>query len=151
VIAVAQAHAANSKLAIDYEVTTAEDYADQYPARFDCVVCMELIEHVPDPNSLIRACARLTKPGGMLFLSTLNRTPQAYLHAIIGAEYLLKLLPIGTHDYLSFIRPAEMATMLRANEFDLREVRGMRYNPFSRRADIVAAPKVNYLAHAQRR
>lgn len=151
VIAVARAHAADAGLAIDYEVTTAEDYAERYPARFDCVVCMELIEHVPDPNSLIQACARLSKPGGMLFVSTLNRTPQAYLEAIVGAEYLLKLLPIGTHEYLNFIRPAEMAAMLRTHEFELCEVRGMRYNPFSCRAEIVAVPRVNYLAHAQRR
>ncbi len=150
VIAVAQSHATPSGLSINYEVTTAERYAGQHEAMFDIVACMELIEHVPDPNSLLQACARLVKPGGALFISTLNRTPRAYCEAIIGAEYLLKLLPIGTHDYLRFVTPAELGRMARANHLNLHEVHGMRYNPLTRRARIVPTPRVNYLAHLRR-
>jgi 2-polyprenyl-6-hydroxyphenyl methylase / 3-demethylubiquinone-9 3-methyltransferase len=150
VIAIAADHARSARLTINYEVITAEAYADQHPATFDTVVCMELIEHVPDPDSLIGACARLLKPGGALFVSTLNRTPSAYVEAILGAEYLLKLLPIGTHDYLNFITPAELAAIFRANHLALGEVRGMRYNPLTRRATLVTKPRVNYLAYARR-
>jgi 2-polyprenyl-6-hydroxyphenyl methylase / 3-demethylubiquinone-9 3-methyltransferase len=149
VIDVARTHATDSGLTIEYAVATAEDYALHRAGAFDIVVCMELIEHVPDPNSLIAACSRLTRPGGAFFLSTLNRTPEAYLQAILGAEYLLKLLPIGTHDYLRFLTPAETGALLRANQFTLREIRGMRYNPFTRQTRLTSAPRVNYLVHAE--
>ncbi|MGH8597381.1 MAG: bifunctional 2-polyprenyl-6-hydroxyphenol methylase/3-demethylubiquinol 3-O-methyltransferase UbiG [Gammaproteobacteria bacterium] len=151
VIAVARSHATGAGLIIDYEVATAEAYATRSPACFDVIVCMELIEHVPDPHSLIRACAQLCKPGGDCFVSTLDRTPRAYLAAVLGAEYLLRLLPIGTHDYMSFIRPAELAAMLRGNDCELREVRGMRYNPLTRRGHLTVSPRANYLVHARRR
>ncbi|MSR14667.1 MAG: bifunctional 2-polyprenyl-6-hydroxyphenol methylase/3-demethylubiquinol 3-O-methyltransferase UbiG [Gammaproteobacteria bacterium] len=150
VVAVARGHAEAAGLAIDYAETTAEAYAELHGAAFDTVVCMELIEHVPHPESLISACGRLLKPGGALFVSTLNRTPSAYLEAILGAEYLLNLLPIGTHDYSRFITPAELAEMFRANRLQVRDVRGMRYNPLTRRASLVTNPRVNYLAYARR-
>jgi 2-polyprenyl-6-hydroxyphenyl methylase/3-demethylubiquinone-9 3-methyltransferase len=150
VIAVAHEHAVANRLAIDYRVITAEAFATQMPGAFDCVVSMELLEHVPDPPSLISALRDLVRPGGDLFLSTLNRTPRAYAQAVLGAEYLLRLLPIGTHDYRQFLQPAELAALLRAADMRVMEIRGMRYNPVTRRAQLSATPQVNYLVHARR-
>lgn len=150
VIAVARQHAETGGLRIDYQVTTAEALAELVPSSFDCVVAMELLEHVPDPATLIAGLHALVRPGGDLFLSTLNRTPLAYAQAVLGAEYVLRLLPIGTHDYRQFIKPAEMAAALRAADFNLCEIRGMRYNPLTRRAQLCARPQVNYLVHARR-
>ena len=150
VIAVAREHAPVSGLRIDYQVTTAEALAVLAPASFDCVVAMELLEHVPDPAPLIAALRALVRADGDIFLSTLNRTPLAYAQAVLGAEYVLRLLPIGTHDYRKFIRPSEMAAALRAADLNLCEIRGMRYNPLTRRAQLSARPQVNYLVHARR-
>jgi len=147
-IAAATAHAQQSKLDIRYQTTTAEQFAAQEANKYDAVVCMELLEHVASPATLLEACRRLVKPTGHLFLSTLNRTLRSYVEAILGAEYLLRLLPIGTHDYAAFVTPAELARLLRAAEFELLEVSGMRYNPLTRRAHLVDKPQVNYLIHA---
>jgi 2-polyprenyl-6-hydroxyphenyl methylase / 3-demethylubiquinone-9 3-methyltransferase len=149
VIAVAREHAVESALSIRYEVLTAETLAAHEPATYDCVVCMELLEHVPDVTSLLRALRELLKPGGDLFLSTLNRSPRAWLETVVAAEYLLKLLPKGTHDYRQFVRPHELATMLRATGLTVREIRGMRYQPWRGRAVLVPEPSVNYLVHAR--
>lgn len=150
-IAVARAHARAADLSIRYEVATAEAFAAREPRRFDAVVCMELIEHVTDPAALIAACRALLRADGSLFLSTLNRSPRAYVEAILGAEYVLRLLPIGTHDYAQFITPAELARLLRNADFDVSEICGMRYNPLTRRARLVSTPDVNYLLHARAR
>ena len=150
-VARAHAHAHAENLAIRYEVATAEAFAAREPQRYDAVVCMELIEHVTDPAALIAACRALLRADGSLFLSTLNRSPRAYLEAILGAEYVLRLLPIGTHDYAQFITPAELARLLRNADFDVSEICGMRYNPLTRRARLVTTPDVNYLLHARAR
>ena len=150
VIAVARDHAQTNGLRIDYQITTAEALAAQSPATFDCVVAMELLEHVPAPATLILALRELVRPGGDIFLSTINRTPRAYAQAVLGAEYLLRLLPIGTHDYRQFIKPSELAAALRAAGLGLRRIHGLRYNPLTRRAHLSARPQVNYLVHARR-
>ena len=150
VIAVARKHAELSGLSITYETQTAETFAARGDKTFDCIVCMELLEHVPDPEILLKALRDLARPGTDLFLSTLNRTPQAYLHAILGAEYVLRLLPVGTHDYRHFISPAELAAWLRGSDFQVQEICGMQYNPITRRACLIPMPKVNYLVHARR-
>jgi len=125
-----------------------ETLAQESPAAFDAITCMEMLEHVPDPGSVIAACATLLKPGGRLFLSTLNRTPLAFGAAIVGAEYALNLLPRGTHHYAQFIRPSEMAMALRDADLELEDLSGLAYNPLSRRAWIVKNTQVNYLACA---
>ena len=143
---VARAHAEVSGLSIAYATETVESH---HPTRpYDILTCMELLEHVPSPAQLIAACREQLGDEGHLFISTLNRTPQAYAAAIVGAEYLLKLLPRGTHDYRSFIRPSELARWLRAAGFDLVRTAGMQYNPFTRRADLTRDLGVNYLVHA---
>lgn len=149
VIAAARQHAADGAFAIDYQVRTAEDHAREYRGRYAVVTCMELIEHVPDPPALLAACGALLQPAGDLFISTLNRTPMAYLQAIFGAEYVWRLLPRGTHDYLKFVRPAELGRWLRAAGFSLVEIAGMRYNPLTRRAGLSRDVGVNYLLHAR--
>lgn len=149
-IEVARTHADQSGLAIHYEALTAEALAVRQPASFDVVTCMELIEHVPDPERLVASLAELLKPGGSLFLSTINRSLRAYLEVVLGAEYLLGLLPRGTHDYRQFIRPAELARLLRAAGLEVVAMAGMRYQPLRRRAVLVASPEVNFLIHARR-
>ncbi len=144
---VARLHLLESGLTVDYHCITAEALALRQPAAFDTVTCMELLEHVPDPASLVAACARLVKPGGHLFFSTLNRNPKAYLQAIVGAEYLLGLLPKGTHNYARFIRPAELDGWLRAADVTLRHMAGLSYNPLSRRYRLSKDVSVNYLVH----
>ena len=146
---VAKLHQHESNLEIEYLQSTAEDYAEQHPGTFDVVTCLEMLEHVPDPGSVINACAKLLKPGGDLFLSTINRNPKSYLFAIIGAEYLLQLLPRGTHDYQKFIRPSELASSLRTHQFDLRDLKGMTYNPITRVYKLGDDVDVNYLAYAR--
>ena len=150
VLEVARLHLHESGLSVDYREVSAEALAEEMPARFDVVTCMEMLEHVPDPASVIRACAQLLKPGGRLFLSTLNRTPRAFGAAIVGAEYLLRLLPRGTHHYAQFIKPSEMAADLRAADLVLDDVSGIAYNPFSRRARLTSNVDVNYLACASK-
>lgn len=148
VVNIAKLHLLESQLAVDYQCTTIEEYAAQATQQFDIVTCMEMLEHVPDPASIIRACAQLLKPGGHLFISTLNRHPKAFLLAIVGAEYVLRMLPRGTHHYAQFIQPAELDQWLRKAELTLREITGVRYQPLLRRFDLSRDVHVNYLAHA---
>ncbi|HVN99405.1 MAG TPA: bifunctional 2-polyprenyl-6-hydroxyphenol methylase/3-demethylubiquinol 3-O-methyltransferase UbiG [Steroidobacteraceae bacterium] len=145
-ISVAQLHAAEMKLSIDYRGQSAAALAAASPAAFDVVCCMELAEHVPDPAALVAELARLLRPGGSLFISTINRTPQAFLGAIVAAEYLLGLVPRGTHEYARLVRPAELARAARAAGLELRELAGLDYNPFTRRARLGARVHINYLA-----
>jgi len=146
-LAVAKLHTLESGVSVDYRQMTAEQLAADEPASFDVVTCMELLEHVPDPASLIAACAQLAKPGGQLFFSTLNRNPKSYLFAVLGAEYVLKMLPKGTHDFAKFIRPAELARWTRAAGLTLKELTGMSYNPITRHYDLGSDVSVNYLVH----
>jgi 2-polyprenyl-6-hydroxyphenyl methylase/3-demethylubiquinone-9 3-methyltransferase len=148
-IEVARLHAHESRLTIDYEVTSAQAYAARAPApaRFDVITCMELIEHVPDPASLLAAIAQLLRPGGELFISTINRNLRSFLLAIVGAEYLLRLVPRGTHEYARLLRPSELARLARAHGLTLRELSGIRFNPLSRTAQLSGDAGINYLAH----
>jgi 2-polyprenyl-6-hydroxyphenyl methylase/3-demethylubiquinone-9 3-methyltransferase len=147
---VARLHQFESGLTVDYREISAEALADQHGGRFDVVTCMEMLEHVPDPASVIEACARLLAPGGRLFLSTLNRTPQAFALAIVGAEYVMRLLPRGTHHYAQFIRPSELDFWLRRAGLELEDVSGLHYEPFTRRAWRGGSTAVNYLACARK-
>jgi 2-polyprenyl-6-hydroxyphenyl methylase/3-demethylubiquinone-9 3-methyltransferase len=144
---VAQLHSLESRVAVDYEAISAEDLAARSPAAYDVVTCMELLEHVPDPGSTVRACARLVRPGGHVFFSTINRNLKSYLFAVIGAEYVLKLLPKGTHDYARFVRPSELARHCRDAGLAVREIKGMTYNPLTRTYALGTDADVNYLVH----
>lgn len=150
VLEVARLHLLESGLQVDYRQVSAEALALEMPGQFDVVTCLELLEHVPDPASTVAACAALLRPGGRLFVSTLNRTPKAFAAAIVGAEHLMKLLPRGTHSYAQFIRPAELDRSLRACGMQLAELAGIAYNPFSRRARITGNVDINYLAVADK-
>jgi len=150
VLDVARLHLHESNLAVDYRETSVEALATAMPLSFDLVACMELLEHVPDPGSVIAACAALLKSGGRLFLSTLNRTPQAFGVAIVGAEYMAGLLPRGTHHYAQFIRPSELAASLRVAGLELEDVSGLGYNPLTRLARVTQSVQVNYLACARK-
>lgn len=145
-VEVARHHALAQATPVHYETITAEQLAARQPRHFDVVTCLELIEHVPQPEVLIAACAALLKPGGVLVVSTLNRSAASYVLGVVMAEYVLQLVPRGTHDYLQFIRPAELAAMARAAGLATRDVRGMRYDPWTRHARLCASPAVNYLA-----
>ena len=147
---VAQLHCLESRITVDYEAISAEDLALRSSSSFDVVTCMELLEHVPDPASTVRACAQLVRPGGRVFFSTINRNVKAYLFAVIGAEYVLKLLPKGTHDYAKFIKPSELARHCRDAGLVVREVIGMTYNPLTRSYALGADADVNYLVHTVR-
>ncbi len=149
-LTVAKLHLFESGHSIDYRLISAEDMALQMPARFDIVTCLEMLEHVPDPASVVQACASLVKPGGQVFFSTLNRTPKAWLLGVVGAEYLLNLLPRGTHDYNHFIKPAELAAHCRNAGLTVTEISGMRYNPLTRRCTLTPDTQINYLLRAQR-
>jgi 2-polyprenyl-6-hydroxyphenyl methylase/3-demethylubiquinone-9 3-methyltransferase len=143
---VAQLHALEAGTPnVEYREISAEALAQQEPAAFDAVTCMEMLEHVPDPASVVRACSRLVKPGGWVFISTINRNPKSFLFAIVGAEYVLNLLPRGTHEYMKFIRPSEMAGHCRAAGLDVVGSRGMEYNPLTRRYWLSSDTAVNYL------
>ena len=146
-LSVARLHLLESGLEVDYRCITIEELAELEPAGFDVVTCMEMLEHVPDPASVVRACARLVKPAGQVFFATINRTPKAYLFAIVGAEYLLRLLPQGTHDYRKFIRPSELDTWAREAGLNLGELTGMHYNPLTQHYWLAPGVEVNYLAH----
>jgi 2-polyprenyl-6-hydroxyphenyl methylase/3-demethylubiquinone-9 3-methyltransferase len=141
---VAQMHLLESGLAVDYRFCSAEDFANLNKEKFDAVTCMELLEHVPDPASAIGACARLAKPGGRVFFSTINRNPKAYLFAVIGAEYVLKMLPRGTHDYARFIKPSELAHWCRDAGLQPLELKGMAYNPITDQYRLGEDCNVNY-------
>jgi len=147
---IARLHALDAGLTIDYQQVTAEQKSQQDAGQFDIVTCMEMLEHVPDPISVIKACAQLVKPGGDLFFSTLNRHPKAYLFAVIGAEYMLNMLPKGTHDYKRFIRPSEMASWCRQAGLDVSEITGLSYNPLSKTYALGEDVKVNYLMHCRK-
>ncbi len=147
---VARLHMAESGLDIDYRHVTAESLAGDEAASFDVVCCLEVLEHVPDPESTVRACAELCRPGGTLLFSTINRSPLSWATAIVGAEYVLGLLPRGTHRYDRLIRPAELASACRRSGLAVREITGMNYNPVSRSVHIGTAPMVNYFLHATR-
>lgn len=150
-LSVARLHALESGVKVDYQQTTAEAMAEQHPAEFDIVTCLEMLEHVPDPASVVRACARLVKPGGNVYFSTINRNPKAYAFAVLGAEYLLRLLPKGTHEYGKFIRPSEIARWLRTNNLELRDITGMTYNPLTKVYALNPTDiSVNYLLHARK-
>ena len=149
-LTVARLHLLESGRQVDYRYISAEDLAAEIPGQADVVTCMELLEHVPDPASVIRACAALLKPGGRLFLSTLNRTPLAFGAAILGAEHVLRLLPRGTHRYDRFLKPSEVAADLRAAGLVLDDLSGIAYNPLTRRARLVRGVAVNYLACASK-
>ena len=146
-----EAQAARPGLQVDYRVQAVEALAMEMPGRFDAITCMEMLEHVPDPASVLRACAELLRPGGSLFVSTLNRTPAAFALAIVGAEYVAGLLPKGTHHYSQFIRPSELAAWLRSSGMDLRDVSGLHYDPLRRTARVGAGTSVNYLTFAVKR
>ena len=143
---VAQLHALEAQtVGVTYREISAEGLAAEQAGSFDTVTCMEMLEHVPDPASVVRACASLVKPGGWVYFSTLNRSPKSFLFAIVGAEYLLNLLPRGTHDYAKLIRPSELATYCRAAGLELQHTRGMAYNPLTRRTRLNDDASVNYL------
>jgi len=150
-LGVARLHALESGVAnVEYREIAAEALAAEQPARFDVVTCMEMLEHVPDPSSVVRACGQLVKPGGWVFFSTLNRNPKSFVFAIIGAEYVLKLLPKGTHEYARFIRPSELARWCRDAGLALQDSRGLGYNPFTRRYALTGDTSVNYMIASRR-
>lgn len=149
---VAQLHALEAGTPnVQYREVSVEALATEQPGSFDVVTCMEMLEHVPDPGSVVRACADLVKPGGWVFFSTLNRNPKSFLFAIVGAEYVLNLLPRGTHEYLKFIRPSELASFCRAAGLEWAETRGLDYNPLLRRYRLSRDTSVNYLVATRRR
>ena len=147
-LAVARLHLLESGRQVDYRKIAVEELAREQPATFDVVTCMEMLEHVPDPASIVKACAALVKPGGTVFFSTISRNLKAYLQAVIGAEYVLNLLPRGTHDYTKLIRPAELAHFCRDGGLQVGEIIGMGYNPFTKIYALNNDPRVNYLMRA---
>ena len=147
---VAELHRLESGVAVEYEAASAEDLAAREPARYDVVTCMEVLEHVPDPASTVRACAALARPGGQLFFATINRNPKSYLFAIVGAEYVLGLLPKGTHDYAKLIKPSELAQWCRSGGLEVVGLAGMTYNPLTRIYSLGRDTDVNYMLHAVR-
>lgn len=149
-LAVATLHLHETNQQVDYRLVPAEALAAEMPGSFDAVTCLEMLEHVPDPASTVAACAKLVKPGGQVFFSTINRNPKAYLFAVIGAEYVLKLLPKGTHDYAKFLRPAELARFARQADLNIDEIIGMSYNPLTQTYSLGNDTSVNYLMRATR-
>lgn len=149
-LGVARLHLLESGQQVEYRLVAAESLAEEMPGRFDVVTCMEMLEHVPKPASTIAACARLVKPGGHVFFSTLNRNLKAYVQAIIGAEYLLRMLPRGTHEYAKFIKPSELSRYCRNAGLDTQELIGLSYNPLTRVYSLGRNTDVNYLLHTRR-
>ena len=147
---VADLHSLETGVQVRYELIAAEDMAAREPSGFDVVTCMEMLEHVPDPEAIVHACATLVRPGGHVFFSTINRNPKSYLFAVIGAEYVLKMLPKGTHDYAKFIKPAELARYTRHAGLDLDAVKGLTYNPLTKMYSLNQDTDVNYLMACQR-
>ena len=146
---VAKLHLLESGQKVDYRLIAVEELAKEQPHQYDIVTCMEMLEHVPDPASVVRACAELVKPGGHVFFSTLNRSPKSYLFAVIGAEYVLNLLPRGTHDYAKFLKPSELGSYCRAVGLGVASITGMSYNPFSKTYTLGADTSINYLIHCR--
>lgn len=149
-LTVARLHGLESGVKVDYQTVSAEDLAAREPAGFDVVTCMEMLEHVPDPGSIIQACATLVKPGGWVFFSTLNRNPKSFLFAIVGAEYILRMLPKGTHSYESFIKPSELTAAARRAGLAVHELMGMQYNPLVDVYKLSPDTSVNYLVACRR-
>jgi 2-polyprenyl-6-hydroxyphenyl methylase/3-demethylubiquinone-9 3-methyltransferase len=149
-LAVARIHVRDSGLDVEYLKSTAEEHAAERGAGYDVVTCLEMLEHVPDPSRVVAACHALVKPGGQVFFSTINRNPKAWVMAIFGAEYVLRLLPRGTHEYAKLIRPSELGEWMRRAGLELNEFTGMHYNPFTRSCTLGGNVHVNYLAHGRR-
>ena len=150
-LAVGELHKLESGVEVDYQKSTAEDFAQSHPEQFDIVTCLEMLEHVPDPGSVVRACAAMTKPGGTLFFSTINRNPKAYLLAITGVEYVLRMLPKGTHEYGKFIRPAELGQWIREAGLELDQMTGLTYNPITKTYRLTETDvDVNYMICARK-
>ncbi|MCW8900252.1 MAG: bifunctional 2-polyprenyl-6-hydroxyphenol methylase/3-demethylubiquinol 3-O-methyltransferase UbiG [Gammaproteobacteria bacterium] len=149
-LSVAQLHKLETGAELEYQQITAEELAEQEAGQYDVVTCMEMLEHVPDPSSVIASCCKLVKPGGHVFFSTINRNPKSYLFAIVGAEYILQMLPKGTHDYSKFIKPSELESWARAADLHLRELTGMSYNLLSKKYSLGHDVDVNYLMHMQK-
>ena len=150
-LGVARLHLLESGQQVDYRLVSAEDFAVDHAGKYDIVTCLEMLEHVPNPASTIAACAKLVKPGGHVFFSTLNRNPKAYLLAVIGAEYLLRLLPRGTHDYAKFIKPSELARWNKQSGLEVQSLIGMSYHPLNKTYTLSQDTSVNYLMHSCRR
>lgn len=147
---VAKLHALGEGVTVTYRLESAEDHASAHAGRYDVVTCMEMLEHVPDPAQVVASLATLVRPGGHVFVSTLNRTPRAYLHAVLGAEYVLRLLPAGTHTYDKFIRPSELSAWARDSGLRVIDIAGLDYDPFARTARLTSDARVNYLMHLAR-
>lgn len=146
-INVAKLHQLESGAKVNYQLIAVEQLAAEQPASFDIVTCMEMLEHVPDPAAIVAACAKLVKPGGAVFFSTINRNPKAYLLAVIGAEYVLNMLPKGTHDYAKFIKPSELSSWARSAQLNVGNMRGMSYNPITQHYSLSDDVAVNYMMH----
>ena len=144
---VAQLHSLESGINVDYRLIAVEELAKEAPASFDVVTCLEMLEHVPDPASVVQACAALVKPGGHVFFSTINRNPKAYLFAVVGAEYVLNMLPRGTHDYAKFIKPSELAAWVRSTDLSLKHQIGMSYNPITKHYWLDNDVSMNFMMH----
>jgi len=147
---VAELHALESNVTVSYRLESAEQHAADHASSYDVVTCMEMLEHVPDPSAVVAALAQLARPGGHVFVSTINRTPRAYLRAVLGAEYVLRLLPPGTHTYDKFIRPSELAAWAKAAGLEMLDLAGLDYDPFARTARLDTDARVNYLMHLRR-
>ncbi len=148
-LSIAKLHLYESELEVDYQLSSAETFAESHNAEFDVVTCLEMLEHVPDPQSVIVAAAKLVKPGGHLFFSTINRNPKSFMLAIVGAEYLLNMLPKGTHDYQKLIKPSELAAICRQHNLQIEDISGITYNPLTDQYKLSRDIDVNYIVHCQ--